>query len=175
MLKECDAVLAVNAHALEKPAIDVMKSWFSEWSKDLYAIGPLLPSGHGNVLQSNRGYEDITEFLSKHGPNSVILVSFRFQNIVCFSHVIFLQKDIFWYNVLAQGYNLPGGSGGGIHREEISFRMFLLYGRTSRTKWISSRFSVTLLRLQSSRIHSKKKSKRLASDILRLGVHSSTY
>ncbi|KAF4614972.1 hypothetical protein D9613_002487 [Agrocybe pediades] len=77
-LKDCDGVVAVNAEALESESITAMRKWFSSWDKEVYAIGPLLPSGYGAQEQSDRGATEIKEFLERmleqHGKHSVILV-----------------------------------------------------------------------------------------------------
>ncbi|KAF9551249.1 UDP-Glycosyltransferase/glycogen phosphorylase [Agrocybe pediades] len=79
-LKDCDGVVAVNAEALESESITAMRKWFSSWDKEVYAIGPLLPSGYGAQEQSDRGATEIKEFLERmleqHGKHSVILMSF---------------------------------------------------------------------------------------------------
>jgi len=59
--------------------MNAMKLWFAGWNKEVYTIGPLLPSGYGTLQQSNRGATDIQTFLermlAKNGKNSVVLVS----------------------------------------------------------------------------------------------------
>lgn len=82
-LKECDAVLTTSAYALEAESLEGLRSWFSEWKKDLYVIGPLLPSEYGRVAaDSAPGFPETREFLDKalaeHGERSVMLVSSGF-------------------------------------------------------------------------------------------------
>ncbi|KAF9559428.1 UDP-Glycosyltransferase/glycogen phosphorylase [Agrocybe pediades] len=78
--RDCDGVLAINAEALESESITAMRKWFSSWDNEVYAIGPLLPSGYGAQEQSDRGATEIKEFLERmleqYGKRSVILVSF---------------------------------------------------------------------------------------------------
>ncbi|KDR78382.1 hypothetical protein GALMADRAFT_138474 [Galerina marginata CBS 339.88] len=80
VLKECDGVFMDSAYAFEKESLEAVKLLFSEWKKETYVVGPLLPSGYGTVAQSNRGAVDIeaflNEMLSKHGKHSVLLISF---------------------------------------------------------------------------------------------------
>jgi len=79
VLEQCDGALAVISHEWEQESIDVFKTWFSEEKKEVYAIGPLLPSSLGVLEQGHRGAEDIKLFLDTmlglEGENSVILVS----------------------------------------------------------------------------------------------------
>ncbi|KAF9557508.1 UDP-Glycosyltransferase/glycogen phosphorylase [Agrocybe pediades] len=80
-LRECDGAFAVNTPDLEGDAISALRSWLTDaWGKEVYAIGPLLPSGYGVVEQSPRGATDIKDFLDRmlenYGENSTMLVSF---------------------------------------------------------------------------------------------------
>ncbi|KAF4612109.1 hypothetical protein D9613_004547 [Agrocybe pediades] len=80
-LRECDGAFAASTPDLEGEAISALRSWLTDdWGKEVYAIGPLLPSGYGVVEQSHRGATDIKDFLDrmleKFGKNSTMLVSF---------------------------------------------------------------------------------------------------
>lgn len=77
-LMESDVILVTTTYAFEKESLEGLKSWFSDWNKDVFVIGPLLPSGYGTLADSPRGSNEIQEFLDKKqsedGPNSVVLV-----------------------------------------------------------------------------------------------------
>lgn len=82
-IKEADAAFVTSAYAFEEESMEGLKSWLSEWNKDTYIIGPLLPSGYGILEESDRGSKETREFLDKslaeHGENSVIFVSTTYQ------------------------------------------------------------------------------------------------
>ncbi|KAF9557517.1 UDP-Glycosyltransferase/glycogen phosphorylase [Agrocybe pediades] len=79
LLKECDGILAASSHAWENEGIEALRSWFTDWNKELYSIGPLLPSSYGKLEQSSRGGRNVQEFLdrmlSERGEKSVVLIS----------------------------------------------------------------------------------------------------
>ncbi|KAH9476096.1 Linamarin synthase 2 [Psilocybe cubensis] len=79
-IKEADDVLVTSTHSFEEESMDGLKAWLSEWNKDAYIIGPLLPSGYGILEESDRGSKETRDFLDKvlkeHGENSVIFLSF---------------------------------------------------------------------------------------------------
>lgn len=78
-LKEGDAVFVTSAYAFEDESIDALKTFFSQWNKEVFIIGPLLPSGYGTVTESARGSKETEDFLErakkKHGERSVTLAS----------------------------------------------------------------------------------------------------
>ena len=59
-----------------------MKQWFSDMQKDVYVVGPLLPSGYG--IENQNGEEgasaDVETFLGEmlvqHGKGSTFFVRF---------------------------------------------------------------------------------------------------
>lgn len=81
MLKECDDILVAAPEAFEKGSLDAMKSWFSDWKKETYAIGPLLPLDYGTGTRHSGSAVDmeieafLDKMLAQHGKNSVLFVS----------------------------------------------------------------------------------------------------
>ena len=63
-----------------------MKKWFSDMQKEVYALGPLLPSGYGIESQNLNGEEGASvdieiflgEMLVQHGKGSVFFVRLFF-------------------------------------------------------------------------------------------------
>jgi len=78
LLKDCDGILTVSAHAWEGDAIAALRAWFSKSGKSLFALGPLLPSTFGTLQESHRGADDVKDFLDsmlgQKGEKSVLLV-----------------------------------------------------------------------------------------------------
>jgi len=68
-----------SSYAFESESLQAMKSWFADWNKELFAVGPLLPSGYGFTKQSSRGATEIENFmdraLKEYGEKSVVFVS----------------------------------------------------------------------------------------------------
>jgi len=79
ILKECDDVISVSSYAFESESIESMRSWFAEWRKQLFVLGPLLPESYSSDIQSSRGATDVEEFLEtmllERGEKSVLFVS----------------------------------------------------------------------------------------------------
>ncbi|KDR70117.1 hypothetical protein GALMADRAFT_887158 [Galerina marginata CBS 339.88] len=80
LMQECDGIILTTAYAIEDRSIHAAKSWFADWKKATYVLGPLLPLGYGAVPQSFRGNVDIATFLDRmlleHGAHSVLFISF---------------------------------------------------------------------------------------------------
>ncbi|KAF9557518.1 UDP-Glycosyltransferase/glycogen phosphorylase [Agrocybe pediades] len=78
-LKSSNGVILASSHAWEGEAIEVMCSWFSDWGKVAYPLGPLLPSNFGSsVLEDSREEETkhfLDSMLARFGENSTILIS----------------------------------------------------------------------------------------------------
>ena len=61
-----------------------MKQWFSDTQKELYVLGPLLPSGYGVQVETQNAEEGASadfetflgEMLVQHGKGSVFFVRF---------------------------------------------------------------------------------------------------
>ncbi|KAH9476235.1 UDP-glycosyltransferase 74G1 [Psilocybe cubensis] len=79
-MKEADSIFLTSTYSLEPITLDAARSWYKEWNKEVYVIGPLLPTGYGTMRQSDRGSSEVSEFLDKalveHGEKSVTLISF---------------------------------------------------------------------------------------------------
>lgn len=80
-LKECDAAFSLSAYDFEPVSLDALTSWFAEWNKEVYTIGPLLPSRpttYGISSDSSQSSGEVQEFLEKalkeYGQKSVVLV-----------------------------------------------------------------------------------------------------
>jgi hypothetical protein len=80
LLQGCDKVFIASAYAFENESLEAMKSWLSDWKKETYVVGPVLPLSYGSVAQSSRGALDIEAFLDRmliqQGKNTVLLISF---------------------------------------------------------------------------------------------------
>ncbi|PPQ96417.1 hypothetical protein CVT26_005096 [Gymnopilus dilepis] len=78
--KNCDEVLVATPEVFEPESVAAMRSWFSEWEKGTYIIGPLLPISFGTGAQSARGSGETASFLdrilSSHGQKSLLYISF---------------------------------------------------------------------------------------------------
>ena len=59
-----------------------MKQWFADMQKEVYALGPLLPSGYGIETQKGEAGASVDietfleEMLVQHGKGSVFFVRF---------------------------------------------------------------------------------------------------
>ena len=79
-IQECDAAIVITSYAYDSVSLDAVKQWFSNMQKEVYVLGPLLPSGYGTKTQnSEEGTSiDIETFLGKmlvqHGERSVFFV-----------------------------------------------------------------------------------------------------
>ena len=75
-------MIATTSYAYESVSLDALKQWFSDMQKELYVLGPILPSGYG--IESHKSEEganiDIESFLGEmqvqHGKRSVFFVRF---------------------------------------------------------------------------------------------------
>jgi len=82
VFRECDATIVTTSYAYESVSLDAMTQWFSDMQKEVYAFGPLLPSGYGTEIQNREeGVSvDIEAFLGEmqvqHGKGSVFFISF---------------------------------------------------------------------------------------------------
>jgi len=89
-LKTADAVLLANSHAWEYEAIDAIDTWFSDWGKSVYCIGPLLPSNFGVQQQSDGAPNGVIAFLDSmvqgEGKRSVILVRVKASSRMYYGH-----------------------------------------------------------------------------------------
>lgn len=81
-LRDSDVVISASAHDFEPESLAAFKSWFKEWNKEVYTVGPLIPSKPTTfVVPSNnaRGSGLVEKFLDKafaeYGPKSAVLVS----------------------------------------------------------------------------------------------------
>ncbi|PPQ92738.1 hypothetical protein CVT25_015359 [Psilocybe cyanescens] len=79
-MKQTDGAFLVTAYAFEKQSIEALKSWHAEINKEVYVVGPLLPSRDGLVADTSRGSTETEVFLEKaqaeYGENSVVFISF---------------------------------------------------------------------------------------------------
>ncbi|PPQ89303.1 hypothetical protein CVT25_000370 [Psilocybe cyanescens] len=80
-LRDSDAVISASAHDFEPESLEAFKSWFKEWNKEVYTVGPLIPSRPTTFLiPSNNGQGSIEQFLDRaladYGPKSAVLISF---------------------------------------------------------------------------------------------------
>ncbi|PPQ73094.1 hypothetical protein CVT25_007907 [Psilocybe cyanescens] len=80
-LRDSDAVISASAHDFEPESLEAFKSWFKEWNKEVYTVGPLIPSKPTTFLiPSNNAQGSIEQFLDKalkdYGPKSAVLISF---------------------------------------------------------------------------------------------------
>ena len=80
--RECDAAIINTSYAYESLSLDAMKQWFSDMQKEIYVLGPHLPSGYGTETQNAEAGAsfDIETFLGEmlvqHGKASVFFVRF---------------------------------------------------------------------------------------------------
>ena len=80
--RECNATIINTSYAYDSVTLDAMKQWFSGMQKDLYVLGPHLPSGYGIETQNSEEVQshDIETFLGEmliqHGKDSVFYVGF---------------------------------------------------------------------------------------------------
>ncbi|KAF4610327.1 hypothetical protein D9613_010450 [Agrocybe pediades] len=65
ILPACDGVVMASSYAFENESLQSMKSWFADWNKELFAVGPLLPAGYGFAKQSARGADEVEAFMEK--------------------------------------------------------------------------------------------------------------
>ena len=81
--RECDATIINTSYAYESSvSLNAMKQWFSDMQKEVYVLGPHLPSGYG--IETQNGEEgasfDIETFLGEmlvqRGKGSVFFVRF---------------------------------------------------------------------------------------------------
>lgn len=76
-------MFTTSTYAFEEQSLNAVKSWISKWNKEVYVIGPLLPSGYGKMVD-NRGTGEIKEFMDKmlaeRGRKSVILASSNYRS-----------------------------------------------------------------------------------------------
>ena len=85
LLSDCDGAIVMSPLAIEAEAIKVLKQWFAETNRPLYAIGPLLPlkhykDGHNELVTggSDNGKDALAfldDMLAKHGKKSLVYVS----------------------------------------------------------------------------------------------------
>ncbi|KAH9476163.1 UDP-glycosyltransferase 84A1 [Psilocybe cubensis] len=79
-MRQTDGAFLVTAYAFEKESIEALKSWHSEINKEVFVVGPLLPSIGGAVSDTTRGSSETELFLqnaqAKYGEHSVIFISF---------------------------------------------------------------------------------------------------
>lgn len=75
LMKDYDGIILASAHAIERVAIEGMRTWLAE--REVCGVGPLLPRSYWCPPQINEG-ADVQKFLkdklAKHGEKSVILV-----------------------------------------------------------------------------------------------------
>ena len=78
--RECDATIINTSYAYESVSLDAMKQWFSDMQKEIYVLGPHLPSGYGTETQNGEegASFDIETFLGEmlvqYGKGSVFFV-----------------------------------------------------------------------------------------------------
>ena len=81
--RECDATIINTSYAYESSvSLGAMKQWFSDMQKEIYVLGPLLPSGYGIETQNGEAGASVEieaflgEMLVQHGKGSVFFVRF---------------------------------------------------------------------------------------------------
>ena len=78
--RECDATIINTSYAYEPVILDAMKQWFFGMRKELYVLGPHLPSGYSIETQNGEGGKSfdieffLGEMLVQHGKDSVFYV-----------------------------------------------------------------------------------------------------
>ena len=67
VFRECDATIVTTSYTYKSSSLDAMKQWFSDMQKEIYVLGPLLPSGYGIETQkSEEGANlDVEVFLAE--------------------------------------------------------------------------------------------------------------
>lgn len=77
-MRQTDGAFLVTAYAFERESIEALKSWHAEINKEVYVVGPLLPSKDDVIADSSRGSSETKLFLEKaqaeYGEHSVVFV-----------------------------------------------------------------------------------------------------
>lgn len=88
-IEDCDGFVYTSSDAYEPDAISATRQWLREsGNRPLYAIGPMLPPGNGQLpsnitlklqrteMSEERSPFNVNKILNTHGKNSLIYVSF---------------------------------------------------------------------------------------------------
>lgn len=101
-IEACDGAILSTAEALEPEGVALIRDWFSETGREVYAVGPLLPLGTNTVAgeqsQSDKPSEIDTFLkttLETHGPKSLLYVSREDRKLISSSHfVLFRSRSV---------------------------------------------------------------------------------
>ncbi|KAH9476166.1 UDP-glucosyltransferase 45 [Psilocybe cubensis] len=82
-LRDSDVIISGSAQDFEPETLEAFKSWFTEWNKKVYVVGPLIPSKPTTfVIPSNDAQNTglvetfLDKALAEHGRLSTVLLSF---------------------------------------------------------------------------------------------------
>ncbi|CAL1709844.1 unnamed protein product [Somion occarium] len=83
VVENCDGLIMATPEPYEPEGIDVIRRWFTETSRDIYPIGPMVPFGKKAMEGENKQSQDagdieqfLESILKSHGPKSVIYFAF---------------------------------------------------------------------------------------------------
>jgi hypothetical protein len=98
-----------TSYAYDSISLDALKQCFSDKQKELYVLGPLLPSGYGYGTKTQNGEEGtnsdietfLGEMLEQHGERSVFYVKILPFSSFCVLNLIIFYSGFLWHFILA--------------------------------------------------------------------------
>ncbi|CAL1714247.1 unnamed protein product [Somion occarium] len=139
VVEDCDGLIMATPEPYEPEGIDIFRRWFAETSREVYAIGPMVPFGKKAIEGENKQSQDAADIgqflqsvLTSHGPKSVIYLAFGSvcwpaepEKLWAFLDVVMEQKIPFILSHTSPFANIPYAV-----REKVD-----MYGLGRLTPW----------------------------------------